>query len=96
MEAQHLGSTFPAAFAIRLPPHTPHLSAGRSIQGPACREGYDRSPWPFIIQSVASLSGKDSLGRTKTGSATPLTHAGASDALPTQPQILSRFQVWGH
>ena len=96
MEAQHLGSTFPAAFAIRTPPHTPRLPTGCSIQGPACREGHDKSPWPFSIQSVASLCGKDSLGRTKAGPATPLTHAGASDAPPSQPQILSRFQVRGH
>ena len=55
METQQLGSTFPAAFAIRMLPHTPRLSTGRSIQKPACREGYDKSPWPFSIQSVASL-----------------------------------------
>jgi len=55
METQRLDSTFPAAFAIRTPLLTPHLPTGHSIQGPACREGCDKSPWPFSIQSVASL-----------------------------------------
>jgi len=96
MEAQRLGSTHPAAIAIRTPPHAPRLSTGRSTQGPACRGGYDKGPWPFSIQSVASLCGKDSLGRTEAGPVTPLTRAGASDTPPSQPQILSRFQVRGH
>jgi len=39
METQRLGTTFPAAFAIRMPPHTLRHTTGRSIQKPACREG---------------------------------------------------------
>jgi len=96
MEAQRLGSTYPAAFAIRMPPHTLRLTPGCSIQKPACREGYDKSQWPFIIQSVASLWGKDSLGRPRAGPPAPLAHPRASDALLSQPQELSPFQVRGH
>jgi len=96
METQQLVSTLPAAFTIRTPPHTPRLSTGRSIRKPACREGYDKSPWPFSIQSVASLWGKDSLGIAKAGPTAPLTHASASDVSPSRLQILPRFQVRGH
>jgi len=96
METQRLGTTFPAAFAIRMPPHTLRLTAGRSIQKPACREGYDKSPWPFIIQSVASLWGKDSLGRPRAGPSAPLTQPCASDAPTSQPQEHTPFQVRGH
>jgi len=96
METQRLGPTLPAAFTVRTLPRTPRLSAGRSIQKPACREGYDKSPWPFSIQSVASLWGKDSLGRIRTSPPAPLAHTRASDTPPSQSQQLSLFQVRGH